>query len=263
MWRIFNPYLQISKKYPVYNELINSFFISGVFSSLFCSYLTSDINIYLLMKLIGFILLIIFLIFIFGNIHFYLLKRKKVDIPKAPKASKKYRGLVVSISMARKNKETLILEIDSLYERVKKDEAPEKLLHNFFKDTIGIGQTFSAIYYHRENLEVCWLLYTDRSNEAKEVVKYFITKFVPTVTYIEIIIEDASDFKGIQNTVSRIYPKEFEKYNLEEKDVISDITGGTTPMSGAIIIECNIKENRVMQYTKQDEDPELIEITRS
>ncbi|MDD4523261.1 MAG: hypothetical protein PHW84_10255 [Methanosarcina sp.] len=223
----------------------------------------SDIDIYLLMRLIGFILLIIFLIFIFGNIHFYLLKLKKVDLSKAPKASKKYRGLVVSISMARKNKETLILEIDSLYERVKKDEAPEKLLHNFFKDTVGIGQTFSAIYYHRENLEVCWLLYTERSNEAKEVVKYFIAKFVPTVTSVEILIEDASDFKGIQNTISRIYPTEFEKYDMEEKDIISDITGGTTPMSGAIIIECNNKENRVMQYTKQNEDPELIEIKRS
>jgi hypothetical protein len=155
------------------------------------------------------------------------------------------------------------MEIDSLYERVKKDMAPEKLLHNFFKDTIGIGQTFSAIYYHRENLEICWLLYTDKSSEAKEIVKYFIAKFVPTVTSVEILIEDASDFKGIQDTVSRIYPKEFEKYDLKEKDIISDITGGTKIMSGAIIIECNTKGNRVMQYTKQGEDPELIEIKRS
>ena len=195
MWKLFNPYLRISKKYSFYNNLINSFFIGGVLSSLFCSYLTTDINLYLLLNLLGFILLLILFTITVGTVHFYALKRKSVELSKAPKANKKYRGLVVSISMTRKNKETLIMEIDSLYERVKKDKVPEKLLHNFFKDIIGIGQTFSAIYYHRENLEVCWLLYTDRSNEAKEVVKYFIAKFVPTVTSIEILIEDASDLK--------------------------------------------------------------------
>ena len=77
MWKLFNPYLRISKKYSFYNNLINSFFIGGVLSSLFCSYLTTDINLYLLLNLLGFILLLILFTITVGTVHFYALKKKE------------------------------------------------------------------------------------------------------------------------------------------------------------------------------------------
>lgn len=46
---------------------------------------------------------------------------------------------------------------------------------------------------------------------------------------------------------------------LEESDVISDITGGTKLMSGAIIMACMVFPERNMQYVDQD-SIELIDV---
>ncbi len=246
--------------YPIYNT-ISDFLVGGVFGGLLCSFLTSDINFNIIFKWGLIILVIVILIHIIGNLHFSFLEKNKIEVLNAPKPSKIYKGLIVSISKASK-KENLIQEIDSLLDKIKAHENPEKLLHEFFKNVWGIGQTFRAIYYHRDHLEVCWLLYTDQSKEEMKIVKHFIKKFVPIVNPIDIFIQDPTDFIKIRDEISERYPTEFKVNELNKEEVIWDVTGGTTPMSGAIIIECKMNDY-TMEYTKQGEEPELIELNSS
>ncbi|MGB9927958.1 MAG: hypothetical protein ACPK85_06080 [Methanosarcina sp.] len=260
MKRINSRYQRISKIYPIYNSLTD-FVVGSVFGGLFCSFLVSDIDFNLMLKLgLVFILIVIVIRFI-GSFHFYILEKNKIEVPNAPNPNKIYKGLVVSISKAP-NKENLIQQIDSLPNKIKIDKNPEKLLHEFFKNVWGIGQTFRAIYYHRGQLEVCWLLYTNQSKDEMEIVKHFIKKFVPIVNPIEIFIEDPTDFVKMRDEISRRYPTEFKENGLDKEEVIWDVTGGTTPMSGAIIIECKMNDY-TMEYTKQDGEPELIELNSS
>jgi hypothetical protein len=253
-------YQRICKIYPIYNSVTN-FVVGSVFGGLLCSFLISDIDFNFILKWGLAITLIVILIRFIGSIHYYILENNKIEVPLAPKPSKTYKGLVVSISKAPK-KETLIQEIDSIANSIKTHNEPEKLLHEFFKNIWGIGQTFRAIYYHRDNLEVCWLLYTSQSKEEMGIVKYFIKKFVPAVHPIDIYIEDPTDFVEIRDEIRKLYPVEFEDNGLDKKEVIWDVTGGTTPMSGAIIIECKMNDY-TMEYTKQDGEPELIELNSS
>lgn len=246
--------------YPIYTTTCN-FLVGSVFGGLLCSFLTSDINFSIIFKWGLIILLIVILIRVIGNLHFSFLEKNKIEIPNAPKPSKIYKGLVVSISKAP-NKENLIQEIDSLPDKIKEHEKPEKLLHEFFKNVWGIGQTFRAIYYHCDHLEVCWLLYTDQSKEEMKIVKHFIKKFIPIVNPIDIFIQNPTDFMKIRDEISERYPTEFKTNELNKEEVIWDVTGGTTPMSGAIIIECKMNDY-TMEYTKQDEEPELIELNSS
>lgn len=111
----------------------------------------------------------------------------------------------------------------------------------------GIGQTFRAIIYHLNSLDVCWLLYTEQSIKAVEVVDYFIDQFKPAIDKKHIPVKDPFNLKCTRKIVQDLYASGIKKSNLKEEEVISDITGGTTPMSGAIIIECSSSADRDMQ----------------
>jgi len=116
----------------------------------------------------------------------------------------------------------------------------------------GVGQTFRAIIHHRKELEVCWLLHTDGSVEAKEVVERFIKKFcLKLINTFPIRIEDPYNLKSIHKAVDEIYVKGLEEVNLHETEVIADITGGTTPMSSAIILACTSSDRKI-EYVEQD-----------
>jgi hypothetical protein len=212
MKRINYRYYRISKIYPIYNSMTN-FVVGSVFGGLLCSFLTLNIDLNLMLIWGSAIILTVILIRIIGSFHFYMLEKNKVEVPLAPKPNKRYRGLIVSISKTPE-KENLIQEIDSLPEKIKAHEKPERLLHKFFKDVRGIGQTFRAIYYHRDHLEVCWLLYTCQSKGEMEIVKHFVKKFVPSVNPIDVFIEDPTDFMKIRDEISRRYSTEFKDNGL-------------------------------------------------
>ena len=118
----------------------------------------------------------------------------------------------------------------------------------------GVGQTFRAIIHHRKKLKVCWLLYTEGSVEAKEVVELFIKKFaLKLINTIHVRIDDPYNLKSIRKAVDEIYVKDIEdeEVKLQETDVIADITGGTTPMSSAIILACTSSDRKI-EYVEQD-----------
>ncbi|MBE9591959.1 MAG: hypothetical protein IMF19_00620, partial [Proteobacteria bacterium] len=101
----------------------------------------------------------------------------------------------------------------------------------------GVGQTFRAIKHHLGRLEVCWLLCTGDVEEGKELVEHFIKEFGHETVKVESChLESPNDIESVYKVIDGIYKKELEKYNLREKEVITDVTGGTTIMSSAMIL---------------------------
>jgi hypothetical protein len=256
MSEIFNEYFRFYKKYPIYGIVAN-LLLGGFMVNIVSGYLPSILNV---PRLLTYITIALIFCFILNGSHFLYLKSKTIDMSKACVSPKtKYKGLIVSISPI-KDKGDLINRINSARDSIKNEQGTKELELLF--EERGIGQTFRAIIYHLSSLEVCWLLYTEQSTEARKVVEYFIDKFKPTISKKYVPIKDPFNLKCTRKTVRGIYANEIKQSNLKEKEVISDITGGTTPMSGAIIIECSNSADRDMQYTNQNENPELIDVER-
>jgi hypothetical protein len=55
----------------------------------------------------------------------------------------------------------------------------------------------------------------------------------------------------IVRRVSQIYKDAALIYNLEEAEIIADFTGGTSPMSGGMIL-ATVDEGRKIEYLRQD-----------
>ncbi|AKB72573.1 hypothetical protein DU52_12935 [Methanosarcina mazei] len=256
MSEIFNEYYRFYRRYPIYGIAANVL-LGGFLVNIMSGYLPSIISMF---RLLVYITVALILGLVFTGIHFLSLKNKTVTVPKTCTSPKtKYKGLIVSISTI-KDEGNLINRINSARDSIKyKQETKE--LESLFEER-GIGQTFRAIIYHLNSLDVCWLLYTEKSVNAVKVVDYFIDQFKPSIDKKHIPVKDPFNLKCSRKIVQDIYTNEIKKSNLKEEDVISDITGGTTPMSGAIIIECSLSADRDMQYTNQNENPELIDIER-
>ena len=115
----------------------------------------------------------------------------------------------------------------------------------------GVGQTFRAIKHHLGRLEVCWLLCTGDVEEGKELVELFIKEFGYETVKVEFVhLESPNEIESVYKVIDGIYKKELGKYNLEEKEVITDVTGGTTIMSSAMILAC-ISPDRDIEYVEQ------------
>lgn len=234
----FNRFL---KRYPIYNSLL-SMLIGGLLLNLLSDYLPSLLGLSNLMRIIS---CSAFIIIVVMGLHFYQSIRKVYESQIFEPLGEQYKGLIVSVSKISEPKKELKDKIDS----VKDLNDTEKL--NELYEIRGIGQTLRAIRHHLGKLEVCWLLYTKESEEANEVLKHFIKKF-DRIAPKPILIEKPFDMKSVHKTINEIYVKGIEEVNLHEKEVIADITGGTTPMSGAIIIACHASSDRAIEYVEQN-----------
>lgn len=238
---IIDGFHRFMKKYPIYGYVL-SVLLGGLMVNLLSNYLPSIFGLYNLMKYALIIALLITCILIS---HFFIIFTKKPKFQAFEPLEKTYKGLIVSISRIIEPKDVLIDKINKLNCQ-NEDELKELF------DIRGVGQTLKAINYHLETLEVCWLLYTNESVDGKDVVKYFIKKFGSGINPKPILIEKPFDIKSTYRIVNEIYVKEIGEYNLSEKDVIADITGGTTPMSSAIMIVCNSSTDRDVEYIDQN-----------
>ena len=184
-----------------------------------------------------------------------IIKRKKLPTYKYGEVDER-KGLIVSISLLSEHeqKEALIDKLNS----VKIDD--KKGLDALFKIK-GVGQTFKALIHHRKTLRACWLLHTKAkgSVEGKDVVVHFIDRFCPGVTPKPIRLENHNDIKSIFNEIKRIYANQLGLFNLEETDVIADVTGGTAGISCAITSACS-SFGIDMEYIEQGEKGNLIKL---
>jgi hypothetical protein len=176
-------------------------------------------------------------------------KRKQfrdTRIPSFEPIKEKYKGLIVSISRINETKGDLI----ALITKIKNTKGIEGIAELY--EIRGVGQTFRAIAHHLGVLEFCWLLFTEQSKEAKDVVMYFIKEFASgTVKQIPVPVDDPFNMKSTYKVVSEIYGKGLEEVNLRETEVIADITGGTALMSAAITLVC-ASSDRSIEYVEQD-----------
>lgn len=231
------------KRRPWLNLVIS--ILLGGFLVNIISNLISEKGGYLAISIIGAVILIIFLI-LFGE--YYIEERERRNImakPTSEPLKTRYRGLIACTSKIKETKEEIIKEIDSI-----KNFENEKELKKIY-EIRGVGQTFRAIKHHFGKLEVCWLLYTEPVQESKELVEYFIKKIAGKMIVIKAVkIGNPNKIEEVYRAINKIYTKDLKEFNLEEKDVIADVTGGTSIMSSAITLSC-ISPDRNLEYVEQ------------
>lgn len=281
MVKIINEFFIFTKRNRYYSFVTSA--IIAVFGLLIedvVGYISSLFNIGKVLTVL--VVFVIILVFIMVS-HFLLSRNRNKNSVVLKELQKQYRGLIVSISkISIPDKEVidLIDEVAKLEKNLKNNlkitknnvdfRSLEKQRDNLYLKLFeiwGIGQTFRAIMKHQGKLKVCWLLYTDKSEKEKDIVIHFLKKIQPDVIPRPIPIEIPSNLANIHKTINnKIFSKELDELNsldgnlkLEESDVISDITGGTKLMNGAIIMACMVSQERDMQYVDQD-NIELIDV---
>lgn len=91
-----------------------------------------------------------------------------------------------------------------------------------------------AIQYHRPILKHCWLLVTpEMQDQAGQAVTHF-----PNIMFTLHPIPDTLDTPLCYRTVRDIYTDEAGRYEIAAERIISDITGGTKPMTMGMIVAC-------------------------
>ena len=152
---------------------------------------------------------------------------------------KKYKGLIASVSLLTEPKDRIKEIIDS------------NELTEIYKIR-GIGQTLRAIKHHLGKLKVCWLLCTGDVDDGLEMVGYFIeTNSKKTIDVKIIKITDPYCIEEIFKKINTAYAKGVKEYDLDETDVIADLTGGTSVMSCAMVLSC-LSIRRDMEYVRQN-----------
>ena len=196
---------------------------------------------------------LIAVVLVAGYISFYLDRKKRDKFIANPtskdlKDIEKYKGLIVSISNILDPKEVILEKINAI-----KDVNDQENLENAY-NIRGIGQTFRAIVHHLGKLERCWLLCTPQVKDSEYLVNQFIQKLCcNTVHVYEVEITDSYKIESTFKKIKTIYTDNLKEYNLSEKDVIADLTGGTAIMSCAMMLAC-LSPYRDTEYLLQAGD---------
>ena len=91
-----------------------------------------------------------------------------------------------------------------------------------------------AIKYHMPELRACWLVSTPGMKEDAEELKGEFSKDIDNIIIRP--IKDEYDTRGCYELIREIYRGEAVRLGLDPKSVISDITGGTKPMTVAMLL---------------------------
>jgi hypothetical protein len=142
-----------------------------------------------------------------------------------------------------------------------------------------------AIFYHLHGnqpsrLKHCWLICISKSQQAAKELEARLIQQVFSQTlmlhygenYIMndpenpkeklslLVPEDAvNDPIYIKRLVNCIYADAYQKYNLDESEIIANFTGGTKPMTVGVVLS-GINPSRRLQYISQLGDCPIMEI---
>jgi hypothetical protein len=244
MRAIISSFSTFLKNNPWANTVI-SFLFGGLFGNVLSNWLYREFG-YLIAIVSIIVILSVVLLIMFITLWYVLKKRERLEAkPTSEPLHERYKGLIVSISRLNETKYQVISKVDSV-----KDLEDAEGLNELYK-VRGVGQTFRAIKHHLGRLEVCWLLCTGDVNEGKELVEYFIRKFGSrTVKVKSVPLESPNEIGSVHKAINDVYVNKIKEYNLEEKEVIADVTGGTTIMSSAMTLAC-ISPDRDIEYVEQ------------
>jgi len=244
MSEIINSFSTYLKNHPGANTIV-SFLLGGLLGNVLSNWMYQEVGGLIAILSIVLFILVIFSIMFFIFWHKVKVRRRLEAEPKTEPLRERYKGLIASISLITETKNQIISKIDSI-----KDNEDAKGLDELYQ-VRGVGQTFRAIKYHLGRLEVCWLLCTGDVAEGKELVEYFIKKIGEKTVEIETVpLESPNKIESVYKAIKDIYVKDIKRYNFEEKEVIADVTGGTSIMSSAMTLAC-ISPDRDMEYVEQ------------
>ena len=100
-----------------------------------------------------------------------------------------------------------------------------------------------AIEYHRDALRHCWLLVTPQmQDQAQQAIHNF-----PGIRFTLHSLSHHYNTQQCYRTVQNIYAEEAPRLEIAPRRVISDITGGTKPMTMGMIVAC-LDGNRPIEH---------------
>jgi len=119
-----------------------------------------------------------------------------------------------------------------------------------------------ALEAHVGRLEHCWLIATSQSLATAYDVAKEISKHWPGIQIHDIQKTLVANPESVENTwriVEHIYSQEAPALELDETDIVADITGGLKPMTAGMALACRVP-TRKMQYiqTPRDKDGQVI-----
>ncbi|MCS3924847.1 hypothetical protein [Methanosalsum natronophilum] len=170
----------------------------------------------------------------------------------------KKKGLITFVSNISKGPKPL--EGVSLETEVKRrydviDQALETGDYSSLKGIQGIGHIIQIINYHfdtEQGLRECWLLHSSDQGSIKnfELIQSYLKKkgldSIIKLNSIPLKDNELTKPESIRKKISDIYKNQLPK-DLNEDDVVADITSGTKAMTTGMIIAC-IKPNRKIEY---------------
>lgn len=116
------------------------------------------------------------------------------------------------------------------------------------------GQLAFVVGYHAPLLKKCWVVVTkDKSEDDYEKVKRLIEFLVKQDSGVDVeceivVVKGENDIGDTAQVLSRLYRDiESDKFSLKPVDVIADFTGGTSAMTGGMIL-ATLEEGREVEY---------------
>jgi hypothetical protein len=182
---------------------------------------------------------------LFGRLHF---QTRLLSIQPG------YRGLISCVS-APMGAKVSAEEVERLVASSQGLELPLK--------NSPIGAILKAMEHHQPTLQHCWFILSEASGPYYKALGKACAKFFPGVTVHE--PERVSDVyhmvDDVYNATHRIFERCGPETNgeLAAKDVITDVTGGTTVMSIAVAMAC-LDDDRAIEYIEQKDRKDIYEI---
>jgi hypothetical protein len=194
-----------------------------------------------------------FFIFIIFGVALYLIRRKNLrPTLYESKVPDPHKGLIVMLSpYTQISKATdFYATADDLVKAIERNN----LDLNKVLSGCNWGQLAFVVGFHAPLLKTCWIVVTkDKSENDYEKVKRLIKFLVKQnsgadVVCEKVIVKDENDIGETARVLSRLYRDiESDRFALKPEEVIADFTGGTSAMSGGMIL-ATLDEGREVEY---------------
>ncbi len=179
----------------------------------------------------------------------FAIRQQKINVLNYPiQGSYPRRGLIISLSPFNE-KQTTAAELEKQIDDKTLD------IEQLFNHT-NWGQLAFTIAHHAPLLQKCWVFSTSKSSEqfpvAEKLINYVSQQFEGrTINCSEIKLEDENNISEMATKVNELYHDLGNTESpLHARDVISNYTGGTSAMTGGMIM-ATLNENREIEYLNQ------------
>jgi hypothetical protein len=165
----------------------------------------------------------------------------------------KFDILTISVIIAINSALVAVLSVifswrkNKIHFDVREEDMPDKKIGMILLIGPSKRVAISAIDYHKQKLEICWLVGTE---QAAPTAQYLVTHY-PNIQFKfgneYIVAED--EIKNTYEVVSFILANDSKKHHVKMKDIVADITGGLKTMTSGMVLACT-GHKCDMQYMK-------------